>query len=860
MAPEKSTLPPPTPLSAPTGLGDGASLRRERTELTLMQQNRVLQRIVTGAKLEDTLEEIVRLVEGQVPGALGVVYVRDRGAEHLRFVAGASLPESYRRVVEIVPIGPCAGSCGTAAFHKRPVSCPDLETDPRWTRWGALAVEHGLRSVFSAPLLAQGGFSGEEPGSVLGTLAVYTGTKSPPAAPTIELVLGAAAEIDAAAPAAEGEAVMTRVGAAHLAALAIERERAGLALRESEDRYRRMIEMLPAAVFLESEGTISLCNPAFVKLVGLTDTAEVVGQPVFRFIPAEDHAAVRARRSELEVTRARASTTEGELLRVDGARVPVTVIATPVAERGKTSFLVAMLDTTDQRRADERLRSVLASVFDAVITVDRRGRIVAVNPATERMFGHPASDLVGHSVSRLAPGPHGARHDGYIESYLRGAPSRVVGRTVEMTFHRKDGAAFPGEITISPFEIEGEPYFVAVVRDLTERRKLEDQYRQSQKMEAIGQLAGGVAHDFNNLLTIIGGYSEMVLSELPEDDPQREPLAAVHEAASRAAGLTAQLLAFSRKAIVSPKRLHLDDVIGAFSKMLRRLIGEDIRLVLDLGGAPGSVFIDPGQIEQVLMNLAVNARDAMPTGGHLTIATSSVLLPEAHPPDGTPPGMYALLTIQDTGCGMTDEVKAHIFEPFFTTKGAGRGTGLGLATLYGIVRQAGGFVTVESEPGRGAKFFVHLPIVADEAGGTASTKSVALRGGSETVLVVEDEEAVRAFVHRVLTGVGYTVIISASGEEARRLADAHEGPIHLLVTDVVMPEMGGREVADAIRERRPRTRVMYMSGYMDDAIVRHGIEAARDAFLRKPFRPQELIGKVREVLDAPPPSTEHRSS
>ncbi|MFO0589367.1 MAG: PAS domain S-box protein [Polyangiaceae bacterium] len=814
----------------------------------------MLERIATGAKLTDTLEEIVRLVEGQLPGASCSVHVRDRGAAHLRLVAGASIPESYRRAIAIVPIHATAGSCGTSAFRKQPVSCPDVETDPLWAKWGATAVAHGFRSAFSAPLLAQGGFSGEGPGSVLGTLAVYTSTKSPPDARTIELVLGAASQIGGAPAPWDGRPASVNVGAAQLAALAIERERAQQALRESEERYRRMIEMLPAAIFLDSDDRITLCNPAFAKLVGRADASDVIGTPPLQFIPEEHHGLVRAQRSELAVTRKRAASVDGEVIRADGTRVPVTVVATPLTEQGKTSYLVAMLDSTEQRRADERLRSVLASVFDAVITVDRRGRIVAVNPATERMFGHAAADLVGDSVARIVPGPHAARHDAYMEMYLGGAPSRVVGRTVEMTFHRKDGASFPAEITISPFQIEGEPYFVAVVRDLTERRRLEEQYRQSQKMEAIGQLAGGVAHDFNNLLTIIGGYSDMVLSELADDDPNREPIAAVHEAAIRAGGLTAQLLAFSRKAIVSPKRLLLDDVIAAFSKMLRRLIGEDIRLVLDLGGAPGHVFIDPGQIEQVLMNLAVNARDAMPTGGRLTISTGTVLSPPEIVLDGKAkaPGPYALLTIQDTGCGMTAEVKAHIFEPFFTTKGPGRGTGLGLATLYGIVRQAGGFVTVESEPGRGTTFAVYLPVVADEAQDSASSKHAAPRGGSETILVVEDEDALRGLVHRVLTSAGYTVINSSSGEEARRLADAHAGPIHLLLTDVVMPEMGGRAVADAIRERRPATRVMYMSGYMDDAIVRHGIEAARDAFLRKPFTPQELIQRIREVLDAPP--------
>ncbi len=371
----------------------------------------------------------------------------------------------------------------------------------------------------------------------------------------------------------------------------------------------------------------------------------------------------------------------------------------------------------------------------------------------------------------------------------------------------------------------------------------EEQLRQAQKMEAVGRLAGGVAHDFNNLLTIINGYGEIVLAGLPEGNPVRGLVAQMKQAGDRAASLTRQLLAFSRQQVIVPQILDLNGVVTDAAKLLRRLIGEDIELTTALDPALGRVKADPGQVEQVLMNLAVNARDAMPAGGTLTVETANVER------DG---GRYVLLRVADTGCGMDAATKARVFEPFFTTKGPGKGTGLGLSVVHGVVQQAGGRIEVDSEPGRGTTFRVYLPL---EENAVPRQKPAAVPvsspGGTETLLLVEDEEAVRGLTRMTLEAGGYRVLEASHGAEALRLAERHAEPIHLLVTDVVMPGMSGRELADRLTASRPGLRVLYLSGYTDDAVVRNGVLEAGVAFLQKPFGVDALARKVREVLDRP---------
>ena len=387
-----------------------------------------------------------------------------------------------------------------------------------------------------------------------------------------------------------------------------------------------------------------------------------------------------------------------------------------------------------------------------------------------------------------------------------------------------------------------------------ERKKLEEQLRQAQKMEAIGQLTGGIAHDFNNMLTVIIGYSELMLQRLKADDPLRSEVEQVKEAGVRASLLTRQLLAFSRKQVLQPRVLDLNAVLTNMDRMLQRLIGEDIDLVTVPAPGLGGVLADPGQIEQGIMNLVVNARDAMPQGGKLTIETANVELDEAYARQHGPvqPGPYVMLAVSDTGCGMDAETQARIFEPFFTTKEVGKGTGLGLSTVYGIVKQSSGDIWVYSEPGRGTTFKIYLPWVEGAVDtvepGVAPARDVR---GSETILLVEDDVGIRRLVRQVLAERGYWVLEAIHGTHAIQISEQHTVPIHLLVTDVVMPGMSGRELAEHLKPSRPNMKVLFMSGYTDKAIVHHGELDPGTAFLQKPFTPDALARKVREVLDAP---------
>jgi nitrogen-specific signal transduction histidine kinase/CheY-like chemotaxis protein len=393
---------------------------------------------------------------------------------------------------------------------------------------------------------------------------------------------------------------------------------------------------------------------------------------------------------------------------------------------------------------------------------------------------------------------------------------------------------------------------VAVARDITERRHLEDQLRQAQKMEAVGRLAGGLAHDFNNLLTAVTGYAEILVNRLEPGDRNRKELEQILKAGQRATSLTQQLLAFSRRQRLEPKVLDLNAIVADLEKMLRRLIGEDIDLTVALAPDLGCVEADPSQVGQVLMNLVVNARDAMPRGGKLTIATANREVAEADARVDLAVGSYVTLAVGDTGCGMDAETKARIFEPFFTTKSADNGTGLGLSMVYGVVKQTGGHIVAESEVGAGTTFTIYLPRVhvSNEEAQEPDVSAEPLQG-SETVLLVEDERIVRDLAATMLRNRGYRVVEATSGSHALEVARNHDGPLHLLVTDVVMPGMSGCELADRIVAARPGIRLLYMSGYASDATAHHGMVDTHSAFLRKPFTPRALATRVRAALDEP---------
>jgi len=511
--------------------------------------------------------------------------------------------------------------------------------------------------------------------------------------------------------------------------------------------------------------------------------------------------------------------------------------------------------TETVREREELVQLLLDSTAEAIYGIDLHGRCMLANPTCARLLGYADPEqLNGRNMHDLS---HHHHSDGrpYPEEecpIVRAIDTRQGVHIKDEVFWRSDGTWFDAEYFAYPMW-RGKELVGAVVTflDVSHQKKLEEQFQQAQKMEAIGQLAGGVAHDFNNLLTIINGYSDILLQSTPPDDPNREFLEEISKAGARSAALTRQLLAFGRQQVLAPKVLDLNEVVRDTEKMLRRVIGEDIDLTVTLHPRLGSVKADPGQMEQVLLNLVVNARDAMPQGGKLTIETSNVVLDEdyARSHAGARPGQYVILAVTDTGLGMTEEVKRRLFEPFFTTKGPGKGTGLGLAVIHDIVKQSDGSIDVHSEPGLGASFRIYLPRVEQAAPtGQSRPDCSPPPRGTETLLLVEDDDAVRALIRFTLQRCGYTVLEASHGEEAIKVATNHQEKIHLLVTDVVMPGMGGRVLAERLLSLRPEMKVLYLSGYTDDAVVRHGILHQEVNFLQKPFSPKALAHEVREVL------------
>jgi two-component system cell cycle sensor histidine kinase/response regulator CckA len=473
------------------------------------------------------------------------------------------------------------------------------------------------------------------------------------------------------------------------------------------------------------------------------------------------------------------------------------------------------------------------------------------NPAAERMFGYSEAEALGcHPFDIIVPPQSRAQVGGFLD-LLKAGEMNAHGVCENVT---QDGRAVICEWYNTPLMDEDGAFLglISLAQDITERKDLEEQLRQAQKMEAFGQLAGGVAHDFNNLLTIILGYSEMTINTLLPDDQNRGRVEAIHNAGERAALLTQQLLAFSRKQVVKPQVVDLNAVVAGTQMMLGRLIGEDVTLTTVAAPGLERVKVDPGQVGQVLMNLVMNARDAMPRGGRITIETANVDLEESYVQShaGVKAGRYVLLAVSDDGCGMTEEVQRHIFEPFFTTKDIGMGTGLGLATVFGIVKQSGGHVWAYSEAGVGTTFKVYLPSVSEVISPVRTQADLApVPPGSETILLVEDETAVREITGLTLKAMGYTLLEAANGEEAIRLCKQRSEPIHLLVSDVVMPGIGGRQLAERLTTLHPEMRVLFVSGYTDDAVVRHGVLQAEVAFLQKPYSMAALSHKVRAVLD-----------
>ena len=642
-----------------------------------------------------------------------------------------------------------------------------------------------------------------------------------------------------------------------------ERKVTELALARSQASLARIFQVAPVAISLSdlADGRILDVNEEFVKTLGYSrdDLLGRTSLEIGLWVDPEDRNALRriaAEHGEAKNRESRLRTKDGLIREVRG-----NYQATDIG--GRAVVLATFIDITERKEAERalrgseaRFRTAFMTVADAHYIATRdEGRILEVNDHFETVFGYRREEAVGHTSLEL---------DLYADPEDRKrmlAELRAKGqvRELEVVARRKGGALIPVRISVSDLTMGEQPLILGVVRDVSEQKRaddalrtLEEQFRQAQRLEAVGRLAGGVAHDFNNILTAISGYTELLLEDIRGTDPRRADLEEIRTATQRATALTRQLLAFSRKQVLQPRVLDLNEVVQGLEKMLRRLIGEDVDLAITPAAGLGAVRADPGQIEQVILNLAVNARDAMPEGGRLTIETANVEL------DSTYAGAHAdavagphvLLAVSDTGSGMSPEVQSHIFEPFFTTKELGKGTGLGLATVHGIVAQSGGRIRVYSEPGLGTSFKIFLPRV-DRAGVTLEPAPAApsAEGGHETVLIAEDDAAVREVVAKALAHRGYTVLRASDGRAALELARTHAGGVDLLLTDIVMPGITGRELAQTLAVEHPRLRVLYMSGYTDDAVVRRGVLEEGMPFLQKPFTSDALALRVREVLD-----------
>ena len=636
-----------------------------------------------------------------------------------------------------------------------------------------------------------------------------------------------------------------------------ERQRADARLRASEAHYRTILEHVVDAVFVtDVDGRYVDANPQACDLTGYT-REELLQRNVSDTYVPEERSGLSARLAE--AAGGGSVSLQRRLLRKDGSVIQVEVGAVRLPD-GR--LLATLRDITERQRSEaqlreseQRFRELADNVHEVFFVVDpATGRALYVSPAYDVLMGR------GRAQAYSAPyawteGVHPEDREKVLAT-IRDAARTGETTAVVMRVVRPDKSIRWVRARGTPVrDAAGQVVrLVGIAEDITDLRRTEEQLVQAQKMEAIGRLAGGIAHDFNNLLTVITSYGELQLDDLPPDDARRADLGEIVHAAHEAAKLTRQLLAFSRRQVLELKVLSLNDVVGGVQKMLIRVIGEDIDLAVALAPDLGAVRADPGQIEQVIMNLVVNARDAMPNGGKVTIETANVDLDRQYAGTHEPvaPGPYVLLAVSDTGSGMDEATKARIFEPFFTTKEQGKGTGLGLATVYGIVNQSNGFIWVYSEPGQGASFKIYLPRVAEPAEAVTGGVPTELRRGTETIVLVEDDAGVRRVVCGVLERLGYVVLSADRPNAALELAATVAKPPDLLLTDVIMPEMNGRELARQLEGKWPKLKVLYLSGYTDEAIVRHGVLEPGVSFLQKPFTPEALVHKVRQVLDRRP--------
>jgi PAS domain S-box-containing protein len=772
-----------------------------------------------GGELKDLFNEAASLVAR----TLGVEYCKvlellpDGQALTLR--AGIGWKKEYPVGQTTVSAG-IKSQAGFTLLSNEPVVVEDLRTETRFSG-PSLLNEHGVVSGMSVIIRGR-----KRPYGVLG-------------AHTAHLRRFATEEIN------------FLLTVANVLAEAIGRKGAEDELKISEARFRGVVESnMLGILFGDDSGNITGANDALLDMLGYTRDDLAAGRISWTEMTPPNYRKLDEKALEELATSGVCETFEKEFIRKDGSRVPI-LLGLARLEEDRQRRVGFVLDISDRKRAEESLkqsesqfRALFENTLDAVLIANDQGAYVDANPAACALLGVPYNEVIGRTINAFTEDNDPANASHMLEQLLKNGTM-----SGELRLRRPDGTIVEVDFSVTANVLPGR--HLALLRDVTERRKLEEQLRLSQKLESVGMLAGGIAHDFNNLLTVITGYTDLTLRRLDKADPLARNIEEIKKAAERATTLTCQLLAFSRKQVLQPKILDLNSVIANVEKMLGRLIGEDMELHAKPDNRLGQVKADPGQIEQVILNLVVNARDAMPKGGKITIETANVYLDEAYARKhvAVQPGWYVMLAVTDTGCGMTAEMQKNIFEPFFTTKEQGKGTGLGLSTVYGIVKQSGGNIWVYSEVGVGTTFKIYLPLVDEHVTApdmeAARPESIA---GTETILLAEDEEMVRNLARESLRMHGYTVLEAANAGEALLICQQHEGPIHLLLTDVVMPKMSGKELAEQVVSLRPDMCVLYMSGYPNQAIMNHGILDKDFAFIGKPFTPDALVLKVAEVL------------
>ena len=629
------------------------------------------------------------------------------------------------------------------------------------------------------------------------------------------------------------------------------------ARQRTERRFRKLVEFSSDVITLLDGASIIVYSTQSLKPTLGYAPGEKVGHPVFELVHPDDRPTAEQLLEQVLAGADRMAKADLRIQHKDGAWRRLEIAAVNrLGDADVGAIVVTYHDITERKLVEEalrealdRLRALIEASPVAIYSLSADARVRTWNTAAERIFGWQAHDVVDRELPII---PTDRREE------QRDLQARVInGETlssVATVGRRRDGKLVQLSLSAAPlFDAAGTVTGVmALAADVTEARQLESQYRQAQKMEVVGRLAGGIAHDFNNVLTAIGSYCDLLLEDLSPDSSHREDIQEIRKAADRAAALTRQLLAFSRQQVLAPQLVDVNELVAEIRSMLARLLGEDVTLQVVPSAGLGAVHVDRGQLEQVLMNLAVNARDAMPEGGRLTIATTTVQLDanDAKPDFAARPGPYVMLTVSDNGIGMDEQTKAHLFEPFFTTKEKGQGTGLGLATVYGVVKQSGGYIWVDSEPGQGTTFKVYLPRVTGSSPREPGIPAEpATFRGTETILLVEDEATVRTVVRDALERQGYTVLEAASAEAAIQIGERHHGPIHLLLTDMVMPVTSGGQLAVQLRRARPEIRVLFMSGYPDGAVVGRTEPGQGVAYLEKPFGHEALARAVRQALE-----------